>query len=50
MMLVMIETGARVNEACNIMIADINRKIRLITVRSETDKTREERPWSIYKD
>lgn len=43
MMLVMLETGIRVNEACNIMIADINIKKKLIIVRSETFKTREER-------
>ncbi len=43
MMLVMLETGIRVNEACNIMISDIDKKIRLLTVRSETAKTREER-------
>jgi integrase/recombinase XerD len=43
MMLVMLETGIRVNEACNIMVADINKKIRLLTVRSKTAKTREER-------
>lgn len=43
MMLVMLETGIRVNEACNIMIADINIKKKLIIVRSETSKTREER-------
>lgn len=43
MMLVMLETGVRVNEACNIMISDINKRIRLLTVRSETAKTREER-------
>jgi integrase/recombinase XerD len=43
MMLVMLETGIRVNEACNIMLTDMNKKIRLLTVRSETAKTREER-------
>lgn len=43
MMLVMLETGIRVNEACNLMIADINKKIRLLTVRCEIAKTREER-------
>jgi len=43
MMLVMLETGVRVNEACNLMVSDINKKIRLLTVRSETAKTREER-------
>ncbi len=43
MMLVMLETGIRVNEACNIMIVDINIKKKLIIVRSETSKTREER-------
>lgn len=43
MMLVMLETGVRVNEASNIMLSDINRKMRLLTVRSETAKTREER-------
>lgn len=42
-MLVMLETGVRVNEASNIMLSDVNRKLRLLTVRSETSKTREER-------
>lgn len=47
MMLVMLETSVRVNEPCNIMIADVNKKIRLLTVGSETAKTREERHFLI---
>ncbi|MPN37926.1 Tyrosine recombinase XerC [bioreactor metagenome] len=43
MMLVMLETGVRVNEACNIMITDINKKMKLLTIRGEVAKTREER-------
>lgn len=42
-MLVMLETGVRVNEASNIMISDVDRKMKLLTIRSETAKTREER-------
>lgn len=43
MMLVMLETGVRVNEACNILLADINKKLKLFAIRSETSKTREGR-------
>ena len=43
MMLVMLESGVRVNEASNIMLSDVNKQIRLLTVRSEFAKTREER-------
>lgn len=46
-MLVMLETGIRVNEATNIMLSDVNKKLRLLTVRSETAKTREERQLPI---
>jgi integrase/recombinase XerD len=42
-MLVMLETGVRVNEASNIMLSEVNQKLKLLTVRSETSKTREER-------
>ncbi|GEM_PF-894209 len=43
MMLLMLESGVRVNEASNIKLSDINKQIRLLTVRSEFAKTREER-------
>lgn len=33
MILVMLETGVRVNEASNIMLSDVNKKMRLLTVR-----------------
>jgi len=39
----MLETGVRVNEASNIMLSEVNQKLKLLTVRSETSKTREER-------
>ena len=42
-MIVMLETGVRVNEATNLTLSDVNKKLRLLTVRSETAKTREER-------
>lgn len=43
LILLFLDTGIRVNEACNIMMSDIDKRNKLITVRSEVAKTREER-------